>query len=107
MAGRNLTLLLPALNEMFDSAAARTAAAGMHVPGLILGLLCGLPVLASMLAGYAMASRRDGNWVQLVTFAVVIAVTIYVILDFEFPRLGLLRVDAMDQLLVNTRAAMD
>jgi hypothetical protein len=31
---------------------------------------------------------------------------VYVILDFEFPRLGLIRVDAFDRALVDVRASM-
>lgn len=34
------------------------------------------------------------------------AVSVYVILDLEFPRLGLIRVDAFDQALVELRASM-
>jgi hypothetical protein len=31
---------------------------------------------------------------------------VYVILDFEFPRLGLIRIDTFDHLLVDVRAGM-
>ncbi len=34
------------------------------------------------------------------------ALTIFVILDLEYPRLGLIRVEAADQVLVDLRAAM-
>jgi hypothetical protein len=39
-------------------------------------------------------------------FAAAIAVTIYVILDIEYPRLGFIRVDAIDHVLVELRASM-
>lgn len=39
--------------------------------------------------------------------AAVMSITIYVILDLEYPRLGLIRVDAADQLLRDVRAAMN
>jgi hypothetical protein len=32
---------------------------------------------------------------------------VYVILDLEYPRLGLIRVDAFDQVLVNVRDSMN
>jgi len=35
------------------------------------------------------------------------AVSVYVILDLEFPRLGLIRVDAFDQALVDLRESMN
>ena len=39
-------------------------------------------------------------------FAAVLSLTVYVILDLEFPRLGLIRVDAADQVLIELRESM-
>ena len=39
-------------------------------------------------------------------FALVMAMTIYVIIDLEYPRIGLIRVDAADQLLTEVRGSM-
>jgi hypothetical protein len=33
--------------------------------------------------------------------------TVYIIIDIEFPRLGMIRVDAFDQALVELRATMN
>ena len=41
-----------------------------------------------------------------IAFAGVVAFTVYVILDIEYPRLGWVRLDAIDQVLVNVRAGM-
>jgi hypothetical protein len=35
-----------------------------------------------------------------VLFSTVLPLTVYVIIDLEFPRLGMLRVDAADQMLL-------
>jgi hypothetical protein len=40
-------------------------------------------------------------------FALVIAFAVFVILDIEYPRLGLIRVDAFDQALVDLRVSMN
>ena len=40
-------------------------------------------------------------------FAAVVALTWFVILDIEYPRLGFIRIDAIDQLIVNVRAGMN
>jgi hypothetical protein len=40
------------------------------------------------------------------TLRQVMAVSVYVILDIEYPRLGLIRVDAFDQALVDLRNNM-
>jgi hypothetical protein len=42
----------------------------------------------------------------MVFFAAVVTVTVYVILDLEYPRIGLIRVDEVDQALEDVRAGM-
>jgi hypothetical protein len=59
-----------------------------------------------MLAGYGLASAKSRSWPHILSFAVILAVTLYIITDYEFPRLGVIRVDAFDQLLVDARKAM-
>jgi hypothetical protein len=41
------------------------------------------------------------------SFATVTAVAVYVIIDLEYPRRGLIRVDAFDHALVDSRRGMD
>ena len=36
----------------------------------------------------------------------MVALTVYVILDIEYPRLGLVRIDAIDRVIVDVRAGM-
>ena len=66
----------------------------MHPPGVVLWLLCGLGLGCSLLAGYSMASGTRRKWTHAIVFAAVTALTVYVILDLEYPRLGLIRLDA-------------
>jgi hypothetical protein len=54
-----------------------------------------------------MAGGKTRSWVHILAFAVIIAVTMYVILDLEYPRLGLIRLDAFDQALVELRQSMN
>jgi hypothetical protein len=100
-------LLLPALNQMIDITTTRTMAARAHVPVVIYGML-GLLVLAgSLLAGYAMASGKARSWFHGSAFALIMALAIYVILDFEFPRLGMIRLNTFDQVLLDVRQSMN
>jgi hypothetical protein len=98
--------LLPALNEMFDIATTRTRAAFTHTSPVITGFLLVVILLSALLAGQGMAAgkRRLSHYVL---FAAVTAATMYLILDLEYPRFGLIRVDADDQVLVEVRASMD
>jgi hypothetical protein len=100
------TVLVPALNEMFDIATTRAGAAHLHPPATIFGMLVALILAAATLVGYAMAGGRRRNWLHIVGFALVTTLVVYVIIDLEFPRLGFIRVDAADQMLVILRDAM-
>jgi hypothetical protein len=53
-----------------------------------------------------MAEGRTRNWSHMLAFAAIMAVTVYVIVDLEYPRLGLIRVDAVDSLLLEVRQGM-
>lgn len=41
-----------------------------------------------------------------VVFATMTAITVYVILDIEYPRFGIIRVDSADQVLIELRESM-
>jgi hypothetical protein len=99
--------VIPALNEMFDVAATRNAAAQIHPPAIIFIMLGALALMSSLLAGYAMAGGRSRSWIHLIGFALILATTVYVILDLEFPRLGMVRIDSFDRVLVELRATMN
>jgi hypothetical protein len=79
----------------------------MHPPTAIYGLLFVLALLGALFAGSAMAESKTRSPLHVVGFAVILAVSAYLILDLEFPRFGLIRVDAADQLLVDVRASFD
>ena len=100
-------LLLPALNEMFDLASSRVAATQIHPPTVIYAMLLALALVAALLAGYQTAGERGFDWIHKVAFAGIVAVTVYVILDIEYPRLGFVRMDAIDRVLVEVRAGMN
>lgn len=99
-------LLLPALNTMFDTASARRAAILTHQPGLIFGMLVALALCAAVLVGHATPQESHGRLLHTWAFALIVSLTIYVILDLEFPSIGLIRLDLAEQLLEGVRAGM-
>lgn len=100
-------LLLPALNAMIDITTTRSMATQIHPPLVIFAMLCVLALASSLLAGYSMAGGRPSScWIHMLAFAVIMAVTVYVIFDLEYPRWGWIRVDAVDQVLVDLRDSM-
>jgi len=99
-------LVIPALNAMFDITTVRIVATQLHPPLIIYWMLIGFALAAALLAGYQVAGEKGFTWLQKIGFAAIISLTIYVILDMEYPRRGLIRIDAIDQVLVNQRASM-
>jgi hypothetical protein len=98
-------LLLPALNDMIDIVTTRTEATKLHPPPLIFGVLGTLALVASLMAGYGLAGGKGRSWVHIIGFVVTMGATIYVIMDMEYPRFGLIRVDAADQVMIELRAS--
>jgi hypothetical protein len=99
-------LVVPALNDMIDITTSRTVAARTHAPLAVLALLFGVALLSALLAGFAMSVATRRPVLHMILFATVTAVTVYMILDLEFPRIGLIRVGAADQALVEVRQSM-
>ncbi len=99
-------LLLPAVNAMIDITTTRTVAAQTHPPFIIFVMLFGLALISSFFVGHGMAEGKTRNWLHIIGFAGVFAISVYVILEIEFPRMGLIRVDAVDQVLVELRESM-
>ena len=100
-------LFLPALNDMFDITVTRLMATQMHPPAVVHAMLATLALVGALLAGYHMAGSRTRSLLHTVGFAAVLAATTYVILDIEYPRLGFIRVDAADEVLVDLRRQMN
>lgn len=100
-------LLLPALNNMIDITTTRTMALQMHPPQIIHGLLLGLGLLCSLLAGYRMASGPQRSWLHILAFTIITVIVVYVLLDIEYPRMGLIRLEQADQLLIALRNRMN
>jgi hypothetical protein len=78
----------------------------MHPPTIVYLMLLGLALASALLAGYQSAGQQRIDWVHGIGFAAIVAFTVYVILDIEYPRLGWVRLDAIDQVLVDVRAGM-
>jgi len=99
-------LLLPALNAMIDITTTRTVAMQTHQPGVIFVMLALVMLACSLLAGFGMGVGGARSWLHVVCFAAVLTIAFYVILDLEYPRIGLIRIDWMDRILEDVRRSM-
>jgi hypothetical protein len=101
------TLLLPALNQMFDTAATRVRNTELHPPPIVFGMLGFVSLSSSLLAGYNMGAAKRRKWLHMLSFSVVLTLSVYVIIDIEYPRLGLIKVDTADSILSDLRESIE
>lgn len=100
------TLMLPALNQMIDITTTRHAARYNHPPKtihILLGVLC---LAAAVLTGFAGAESRQRSWLHILSFCLILAITIYVIIDVEYPRLGLIQIETSDRIIADLEQHM-
>jgi hypothetical protein len=104
---RVASTVLPPVNEMFDLANTRLLATQQHPPSIIYLMLGFLVLVSALLSGFGMAKAKSQSWLHLVSFAAVVSASVYLILDMEYPRLGLVRVDSFDAAFVALRESMN
>jgi hypothetical protein len=102
-----VTLVVSSLSDMMDITTMRSAARVTHSPLPIYLLLGILAVACSLIAGYGMAEQKKRPWLHTLVYAVALTITLYTILDLEFPRSGLIRVNRYDAVLMNQRKNMN
>jgi hypothetical protein len=95
------SLALSALSSVFEVSRLQEGAAEKHPPQIVYIMLFGLGLGGSLLAGFAMAPAGKRSGIHMVMFAATLAITLYVVTDMEFPRLGLIRLGSFDHFLVD------
>lgn len=99
--------VLPPTNEMFDLSTSRLMAAQKHPPVAVFVMLGLLVLVSSLLAGYGMAKAERQSTLHLFGFAAIMALSVYLILDIEYPRLGIIRIDSFDEAVIELRKSMN
>lgn len=100
-------LLLPSLNDLFGVVEKERLSRRLHPPLVIWGMLGIMALMAALLAGYGLANGRTRNWIYMIGLTASVSAAIYVIIELEYPRIGLFRVTAIDQALVEFRATLN
>jgi hypothetical protein len=91
---------------MIDIATTRAVALEMHPPIVVFWGLGVLVLASSLLAGYGMAEAKARGLLHMLVYSAILAIAVYVILDMEYPRVGLIRIDAADHILMDLRSSM-
>lgn len=90
--------MIPALNDLIDTAAERNAGIHNTVPDLIILMLLLLCVVISFLSGYYFDIGAKDRLARL-GFVLLISIVIYIILDLDRPRRGLINMNKTHALM--------
>jgi hypothetical protein len=81
--------MIPAVNDMIDAVSSREEARKAHVPESILWLLFILCITGSFIVGYASKTKKV-DWIILISYSLMTVMTVYIILDLDQPRHGII-----------------
>ncbi len=99
-------VMLPSLNNMFDVATAHNISLITHPPIVIYITLMVLLGCCSFFLGYSLAGTKQTNWLHGIGYVSIMVFTLYIIIDFEFPRVGLIKVSTFDKPMLELRDSM-
>ncbi len=99
------TQIIPALNEMNDITTKRDMARISTIPESIWFLLFILTLSASFISGYGSKTGKV-DWVLVVGFVLMTAMTIFIILDLDRPRRGIITLANANNRIVDLRGML-
>gem|GEM_PF-6431765 len=82
--------MIPALNDMFDIATERHARLLAKVPVPILWMMVALCLCGAFFNGYSNGLKRRLDWILTAVFSIFLSFTVFIILDLDMPRRGLI-----------------
>lgn len=94
--------MIPALNNMIDIVSTRESSRISKVPPIILLILFFLTLASSFLLGYGNKGKKR-NRVITVGFAFMVSLVLYLIIDLDRPRRGIINVDAAEKMIVDLK----
>lgn len=87
------SLIVPAANEVIDLSSTRTWANRNHLPEPVLLLLIVGVLVASLLLGHSSGQTERRHVSLWLAFNALFALVLFVVIDFDRPRRGLIQVD--------------
>jgi hypothetical protein len=93
--------MIPAINAMIDVVAERNASSKIKVPEIIIWVLFSLCIIVSFIMGYSLRTKTD--WVVVAGFSLVISMAIFLILDLDRPRRGVITAAKAQQQIIDLR----
>lgn len=87
------SLFVQAVNGAFDAFEFRQAALQRHIPEVVIALLFVVFIVAGSVLGYASGLGGRRPWLATVSMSGLIALVIFIVIDLDRPRRGLITVD--------------
>lgn len=87
-------VVLPPINEIIDLHGSRTAAMRRHLPLAVVALLIVMAMVTLGAVGFGVAVRSGGHRALTRCLALLVAATLWVTIDLDHPRFGLIRLDS-------------
>lgn len=100
-------LVVPPVNDVIDLHSTRLAAARKHLPLPVLGLLIGCSALSIGVIGYGCGIAGHRSPVMTGSLTILIAAALWITLDLDHPRAGLLRLNDAPLRELNLNASGD
>jgi hypothetical protein len=87
-----IPLFVESLNDTIDLSSQQDAALRFHIPGLVLGVLVLISATAAVLMGFGFGRKSYRGQASTITFAVMLALALGIIIDLDRPQRGFIRV---------------
>jgi len=94
--------MIPALNSMIDIVTTRVAGGNATVPDSILWMLFMLCLVSSFIIGYNRKEQKSSRMI-IIVFSLMISASVFLILDLDRPRQGLINMDASNSHIIELR----
>jgi uncharacterized membrane protein len=92
--------MIPAMNAVIDIVATREEARVSKIPPMILFVLLLMIVVGSFLVGY---DPKEKNRTLVISFAFISSLTLYLIMELDHPRRGLITLDSAESTIRELR----
>lgn len=92
-------IVLTGLNEMFDITTTRSVALESHPPTTIYLVLIILSLFSALLVGYDLPRSNQRHMLYMVSYAIIISLILYLIVETEMPRIGLITINEADHII--------
>jgi len=98
--------LLTDVAKMFDAIDVQRLAMKFHPPRVVWFALFLMALVGSFMAGHKMGLTQERDWLVIIVFASLMAGTVFLTMNMEYPRIGSINLDEFDQELVSLRGTM-